>query len=74
MRQREGKKARALTKNFFIVCSPRTVTVKPATCIKIDTGITLILPKMQRHSSLKNLRETKFLKFVKKQNGCGLKY
>ena len=39
------KKPEHLQKNIFLVCSPRTVTEKPATCIKIDTGITLILPK-----------------------------
>ena len=42
------KKPEHLQKNIFIICSPRTVTVKPATCIKIDAGITLILPKLAK--------------------------
>ena len=32
-------------KNIFIIFSPRTVTVETESCCKIDTNITLILPK-----------------------------
>ena len=39
------KKPEHIKKNIFIIFSPRTVTVETATCSKIDTNITLILPK-----------------------------
>ena len=39
------KKLEHLKKNIFIIYSPRTVTVEAATCNKIYTNITLILPK-----------------------------
>ena len=34
-----------LKKSIFIIYSPRTVTVEPATCSKIDTEIVLIIQK-----------------------------
>ena len=34
-----------LKKSIFIIYSPRTVTVEPATCSKIDTDIVLIIQK-----------------------------
>ena len=39
------KKPQQLKRNVFVTYSPRTVTAELATCIKIDTNITLILPK-----------------------------
>ena len=60
-----------LKKSVFIIYSPRTVTVEPATCSKIDTEI---VKKMQQHLSHPNLEETKFSKLMVKHNVCGLKY
>ena len=34
-----------LKKSIFIIYSPRTVTVEPSTCSKIDTEIVLIIQK-----------------------------
>ena len=42
------KKPEHLKRNIFIIYSPRTTTVEAATCNKIDTNITLILPKMAK--------------------------
>ena len=39
------KKPEHLKKYIFIIYAPRTVTVEPATCSKIDTDIVLILQK-----------------------------
>ena len=39
------KKPEHIKKNIFIIFSPRAATVESATCSKIDTNITLILPK-----------------------------
>ena len=40
-----SKKTEYLKRNIFIIYSPRTVTVEPATCSEIDTEIVLILKK-----------------------------
>ena len=63
-----------LKKSIFIIYSPRTVTVEPATCSEIDTDIVLIIQKMQKHLSHPNLEETKFSKLMMKHNVSGLKY
>ena len=39
------KEPRHLKKIFFIIYSPRAVKIKPATSIKIDTELVLLLPQ-----------------------------
>ena len=39
------KEPRHLKKNIFIIYSPRTVKIEPATSIKIDTELVLLLPQ-----------------------------
>ena len=43
--QANVKKPRHLQKNVFILYSPRTVKIEPATCKRIDTEIIVFLPK-----------------------------
>ena len=65
------KKPQHLQKNIFIIYSPRTVTVETANCVKIDTNITLNLPKKQKHFLHQNSEGTKFVKLITKKGVCG---
>ena len=70
-----AKKPYRLKRNFFIIYSPRTVTVEPATCSSVDTDIVPILQKNEKSicQHLSNLEEMKFLKLMVKHNVCGSK-
>ena len=43
--QANVKKPRHLQKNVFILYSPRTVKIEPATWKRIDTKVIILLPK-----------------------------
>ena len=54
------KKSQNLQKNiFFIIYSPKTVTVETANCVKIDTSIILNLPKKAKAFITWKFREHK---------------
>ena len=64
------KKLSHLINNVFIVYSPRTVTIEPASSIKTDTNISYINQKRQRHLLPQNSEEKKFMKLTNKKADC----
>ena len=58
------KKPKHLRKNIFILYSARAVTVEQATCSKIDTNITLILPKNSNGFVTSKFREEEIFEVV----------
>ena len=53
------KKPEHLKNSIFIIYSPRTITVETVTCNKIDTNITLILPKKAKAFVISKFRGEK---------------
>ena len=64
------KLPRHLKQNIFIIYSPRAVKTKPASSIKIDTELILLLPKIQKDSSHPYSEGTKLMRFAVSSTVC----
>ena len=65
--QAKIKKLKHLTKNAFIIYSPRAVKIEPATSTKIDTEIVVLLPKNSKGFITSIFREDKINEFNSEQ-------
>ena len=65
--QAKIKKPKHLKKNVFVVYSPRTVKIEPATSTKIDTEIIVLLPKDSQGFITSIFRENKINEFSSNQ-------
>ena len=65
------KESRHLKKNVFIIYSSKTVKIEPATSIKINAELVLLLPKIQKDSLHRYFEETKLMNSVVKNKVCG---
>ena len=65
--QATTKKPKHLRQNVFIVFSPRALKIEPATCIKIDTEITVLLSRNAKGFITSILREDEINEFSNNQ-------
>ena len=64
MRSSKREKTKTFEEKYFILHSSRAVTVEQATCSKIDTNITLILPKNSNGFVTSKFREEEIFEVV----------
>ena len=67
----QASRSKHLKKNIFIVYCPRSVRIELATSMKIDTEMTIFLPKNSKGFVRSIFRGDKIMKFVVKNNVCG---
>ena len=65
------KEPKHLKRNIFIIYLPRSVKIEPATSIKIDTELILLLPQNSKEFITSIFRGTKLMNFAVKNNVCG---
>ena len=63
-----------IKKKIFIIYSPRTVTVEPATCSKIDTDIVLIIPENAKEFITPKFRKDNIFEINTETQRLWLKY
>ena len=70
-----AKNPKHLKTNIFIIFSPRTVKVEPATCRKIDAEVVAFLPQKSKGFLRSTFRENEINElFSGKYRLCGWKY